>query len=133
MSDRVPLILVVDDESHILHVVSLKLTHAGYEVITAEDGEEALAMALEHGPDLVITDYQMPFMSGLELCVAMREHEATRDTPALMLTARGFSIGADCLEQTNIVGVEDCVALGGNGTDAGDRLEHGRDAQHARK
>ena len=105
MSDRVPLILVVDDESHILHVVSLKLTHAGYEVITAEDGEEALAMALEHGPDLVITDYQMPFMSGLELCVAMREHEATRDTPALMLTARGFSIGADCLEQTNIVGV----------------------------
>ena len=64
-----PLILAVDDETHILHVVSLKLTRAGFDVITAEDGEEALELALEECPDVVITDFQMPIMNGLELCI----------------------------------------------------------------
>lgn len=100
-----PLILVVDDETHILHVVSLKLANAGYDVITAEDGEEALGIAIDRNPDLVITDYQMPFMTGLELCVKLKEHELTRATPALMLTARGFSLAGEYLEQTNIAGV----------------------------
>jgi len=100
-----PLILVVDDETHILHVVSLKLAKSGYEVITAEDGEEGLEVALEHKPDLVITDFQMPFMTGLELCVALKEHETTQATPALMLTARGFSLSNDQIDQTNIAGV----------------------------
>ncbi len=100
-----PLILVIDDEAHILHVVTLKLQHAGYRVITAEDGEEGLAAALEHRPDLILTDYQMPFMTGLELCVKLKEYEQTRATPALMLTARGFSLDQENVDQTNIVGV----------------------------
>ena len=50
------LILVVDDEAHILHVVSLKLRNAGFEVVTANDGEEALDLAMQVHPDLVITD-----------------------------------------------------------------------------
>lgn len=100
-----PLILVVDDEAHILHVVTLKLTKAGYDVVTAEDGEEALELALERRPDLVITDFQMPYMSGLELCIALKAHEATRTTRALMLTARGFSLAHEYLDQTNILGV----------------------------
>jgi CheY-like chemotaxis protein len=100
-----PLILVVDDETHILHVVSLKLANAGYDVITAEDGEEAFAIASEHLPDLVITDFQMPFMTGLELCVQLKEHPPTQATPALMLTARGFSLADEQLSQTNIAGV----------------------------
>ncbi len=62
-----PLILAVDDETHILHVVQLKLVHAGYDVITAEDGEEALEMALSQVPDLVITDFQMPFASACSI------------------------------------------------------------------
>lgn len=99
------LILVVDDESHIVHVVSLKLQNAGYRVLTAEDGEEALALALEQRPDLVITDYQMPFLSGLELCQRLKRDERTCDTPALMLTARGFSLGDDVLAETNIASV----------------------------
>lgn len=102
MNRERPLIMVVDDESHIVHVVSLKLTKAGYDVITAEDGEEGLEMALRHLPDLVITDYQMPFMTGLELCQQLKANELTRTTPALMLTARGFSLAPDLLEQTNI-------------------------------
>jgi len=105
MPGKTPLILVVDDEAHILHVVSLKLRKAGYEVITAEDGEEGLSVAIEQQPDLIITDYQMPFMTGLELCVELKKQPETRDIPALMLTARGFSLASDDLDQTNIAGV----------------------------
>ena len=52
-----------------------------------------------------ITQQWMPFMTGLELCVALKKHEATRSTPALMLTARGFSLASDAIGKTNIVGV----------------------------
>lgn len=85
-------ILVADDEAHILHVVSMKLSRAGYEVVTAMDGEEALELCLAELPDLVITDYQMPYMTGLELCQKLRENDKTKDIPILMLTARGFDI-----------------------------------------
>lgn len=105
MDTQQPLILLVDDESHILHVVDLKLANAGYRVLTAEDGEEGLAAAIEHRPNLIITDYQMPFMTGLELCVALKRHEATASIPALMLTARGSGLDDDDLEQTNIAAV----------------------------
>lgn len=85
-------ILVADDETHILHVLSMKLMNAGYEVLTALDGEEALELCLAEGPDLVITDLQMPCMTGLELCNRLRGNDQTRDTPVVMLTARGFNI-----------------------------------------
>jgi len=85
-------ILVADDETHILHVVSMKLLNAGYEVITAMDGEEARDLCLAELPDLLITDYQMPYMTGLELCKQLHADEQTRAIPALMLTARGFDI-----------------------------------------
>jgi len=85
-------ILVADDEAHILHIVSMKLRNAGFEVITALDGEEALELCKAEKPDLLIIDYQMPFMSGLELCKELRAHEETKAIPAVMLTARGFDI-----------------------------------------
>ena len=105
MENDVKKILVVDDESHILNVVSLKLRNAGYEVLTAQDGDEAFELAVQSNPDLVITDFQMPLVSGLELCRNLKEHPITTETPALMLTARGFTIGAEDMERTNIVGV----------------------------
>lgn len=105
MNREKPLILVADDETHILHVVSLKLSNAGYDIVTAEDGEEALELALSRHPDLIITDYQMPMLTGLELCMKLKEHAATRTTPALILTARGISLTEEQMEQTNIVGV----------------------------
>lgn len=101
MSDR-PRVLVVDDEAHIVHVVTLKLQNAGFEVITASDGEEGLAVATDQLPDLIVTDYQMPFVSGLEMCTRLRQQEQTSHIPALMLTARGFSIPPQDLAQTNI-------------------------------
>ena len=99
------LILVVDDEAHILHVVSLKLRNAGFEVVTAADGEEAFDLAMQVHPDLVITDFQMPFMSGLELCERLKACAQTAEVPAIMLTARGFSLNETDLSRTNIAGV----------------------------
>ena len=96
-------ILVADDEASILRVVSLKLRNAGFEVITAQDGEEAWELACQKTPDLLITDLQMPFLTGLELCRRMREHPATSAVPALMLTARGVNLRPDELLKTNIV------------------------------
>ena len=95
-------ILVVDDEAHIVQVLSLKLRNAGYDVITAADGEEALEMALKEPPDLVITDFQMPFMTGLELCQAMARESATAGIPVIMLTARGYALDTDDLAIGNI-------------------------------
>ena len=95
-------ILVADDETHILNVVSVKLRNAGYRVITAEDGQEALDRALAELPDLIITDYQMPYLSGVELCSRLRAEPATRDVPVILLTARGFGISQDDLEVENI-------------------------------
>ncbi len=96
-------ILVVDDEAHILNVVSLKLRNAGYQVVTAQDGDEAFELALQCRPALVITDYQMPIMTGLELCAKLAEHPSTSHVPALMLTARGFALSEDDLSKANIV------------------------------
>src|SRR6202050_2588929 len=85
-------ILVCDDESHILNVVSLKLRNAGFRVLTAEDGQEALEVAQQELPDLIITDYHMPRLSGLELCRRLKMAPATSRIPAIMLTARGYHL-----------------------------------------
>jgi len=98
-------ILVADDEAHILHVVSMKLRNAGFEVITAVDGEEAMELCTAEKPDLLITDFQMPLMTGLELCTALRGQEGTRDIPAIMLTARGFDIEPEEMEAAGISAV----------------------------
>jgi two-component system alkaline phosphatase synthesis response regulator PhoP len=90
MSDKT--ILVADDESHILNVVSLKLRNAGFHVLTASDGQEALDLAIQERPHLLITDYHMPNLSGLELCRRMRQNELTNSIPAIMLTARGYHL-----------------------------------------
>lgn len=100
-------ILVADDEAHILHVVSMKLRNAGYDVVTAVDGEEALELCKSECPDLLITDYQMPYMDGLQLCLSLREAEATRGIPAMMLTARGFDIPPADMESA---GIRACLA-----------------------
>ena len=96
-------ILVADDETHILHVVSLKLRNAGFIVITARDGQEALEMAQQEKPDLIITDYHMPQLSGLELCQRLKQDPATSGIPAIMLTARGYQLDPADTEQSGIL------------------------------
>jgi DNA-binding response OmpR family regulator len=95
-------ILVADDETHILHVVSLKLRNAGFNVLTARDGQEALDLALQHKVDLLITDYHMPLLSGLELCQRLKQNAATMGIPAIMLTARGYHLEPHDTEQSGI-------------------------------
>ena len=96
-------ILVADDESHILHVVSLKLRNAGYEVICAHDGQEAFELAVGQLPDLLITDYHMPHLSGLELCHRLKHEPTTSHIPAIMLTARGYHLEPHDTEQSGIL------------------------------
>ena len=96
-------ILVADDESHILHVVSLKLRNAGFKVLTARDGQEALEVAQQQHPDLLITDYHMPQLSGLELCQRLKQDAATSNIPAIMLTARGYHLEPQDTQQSGIL------------------------------
>ena len=103
MDEMEKTILVADDESHILHVVSLKLRNAGFKVITAQDGAEALELAQQQKPDLLITDYHMPQLSGLELCQRLKQDPATAHIPAIMLTARGYHLEPHDTEQSGIL------------------------------
>lgn len=80
-------ILVADDESHIVNVVALKLRSAGFDVETASDGGEALERALELRPTLLVTDYNMPVMTGLEVCEKWSA-ERPGECRALLLTAK---------------------------------------------
>src|SRR3954465_3491770 len=96
-------ILVADDETHILHVVSLKLRNAGYTVLTARDGQEALDIAQLEKPDLLITDYHMPGLSGLELCRMLKHDPRTAYLPSIMLTARGYHLEPHDTEQSGVL------------------------------
>jgi DNA-binding response OmpR family regulator len=100
-------ILVVDDETHILQVLSLKLRNSGYEVSTAVDGEDALRKAIENPPDLIITDIQMPYMNGIELCNALLENATTKQIPVVVITARGHTLA---VSDTGIENVRDVIS-----------------------
>jgi DNA-binding response OmpR family regulator len=101
-SDR-PLILVVDDDADVLALVAFSLERAGYDVDTAADGEEALALAREHHPDLVVLDVMMPRLDGYGVARALRAGAETNRIPLVFLTARsrpsdrsrGVDAGAD--------------------------------------
>ena len=103
MAAVVKTILVAYDETHILHVVSLKLRNAGYTVLTARDGQEALDIAQQERPDLIITDYHMPQLSGLELCQRLKQDPKTSHIPAIMLTARGYHLEPKDTQQSGIL------------------------------
>jgi DNA-binding response OmpR family regulator len=97
-----PLVLLADDEAHITCVVAEQLRRAGFSVATARDGEEALEMALRLKPTLVITDLQMPRMSGLDLALRLAASPSGSMTPVLMLTARGYILDQATIAKTNI-------------------------------
>ncbi len=94
--------LVVDDEIHIVQVMAIKLKNNGYNVWTAEDGRTALDIALKEQPNVVITDYQMPGMTGLELVENLRKHKQTEHTPVIILTARGFDMDQQQMDKLKI-------------------------------
>ncbi len=97
-------ILAVDDERHIVRLVQVNLERAGYQVVTAFDGKDALEKVASEQPDLVVLDVMMPYMDGFEVLQNLRKNQSTRDLPVIMLTAkaqdadvfRGWSSGVDC-------------------------------------
>jgi DNA-binding response OmpR family regulator len=103
MSEDVIKVVIADDDEDILELVAFRLERAGYEVITAADGREALDRVREHLPQLVVLDVMMPGLSGYEVTREIRADDATRDIPVILLTARvqeadvnrGFEAGAD--------------------------------------
>lgn len=87
--DMKPLILIVEDEAALATMLRYNLEKEGYRVCEAGDGEEALTLVSERKPDLVVLDWMLPSLSGIEVCRQLRRKPATRELPIIMLTARG--------------------------------------------
>ncbi len=98
-----PVVLVVEDEAAQREVLAYNLAAQGYEVLTADEGERALEIIAETSPDLVLLDWMLPNVSGIEICRRLKSRAETRETPVIMLSARGeeadrvrgLDIGAD--------------------------------------
>jgi DNA-binding response OmpR family regulator len=96
-------VLIVDDEADVVDLVRYKLHGAGYATLTAGDGLEALRLARERRPDLIVLDLMLPEMNGEEVCRQLKQHPDTASIPVLMLTAKvqpeeriaGLETGAD--------------------------------------
>ncbi|MBO7394053.1 MAG: response regulator, partial [Abditibacteriota bacterium] len=97
-------ILVCDDEKNIRRLVQVNLERAGYKVVTASDGKEALQQVVKERPELIVLDIMMPYMDGFEVLQNLRRNASTREIPVIMLTAksqdsdifRGWQSGVDC-------------------------------------
>ena len=100
-------VLVVDDEIHIVHVVAIKLRNNGFEVVTALNGAEGYELACSEKPDIIVTDFQMPLMTGLQLTEKIRTNEQTKDIPVILLTARNFAIED---KQRQDLQISDCLS-----------------------
>lgn len=98
-----PLVLIVEDEPAQMELVAYNLESENYRILRAEDGEEGLELAKEHVPDLIVLDWMLPNISGIEVCRQLKKKKATRKIPIILLTARGeevdrirgFEMGAD--------------------------------------
>ena len=84
-----PHVLVVEDEDALATLLQYNLDKEGYDVAVAQDGEEALLMVDERMPDLVVLDWMLPKVSGIEVCRRLRSKAETRNIPIILLTARG--------------------------------------------
>jgi two-component system phosphate regulon response regulator PhoB len=84
-----PMVLVVEDEASLVAMLRYNLEKQGFRVEEAVDGQEAIARISESPPDIVLLDWMLPVMSGIEVCRQIRRRPATRDLPVIMVTARG--------------------------------------------
>lgn len=114
-------ILIVDDEPDCLSTIKYRLSHSGYEVITAINGEEGLQKAQQESPDLILLDTNMPVMNGREMLKCLRKHPALKDTPVIMVTA--------CCEMKDIAivssyGISDYIAKPFDFTDLMEKIQN---------
>lgn len=97
-----PVVVIADDEPHIRLVVGEKFRTEGFTVFEARDGEEAFELVKQHIPDVIVTDLQMPYVNGVELCTRVAADAELAHIPALLLTARGHIVSPDQLSQSVI-------------------------------
>lgn len=84
-----PNILIVEDEAALVELLTYNLEKAGFRTTVARDGEEAMVAVAEDTPDLVLLDWMLPYISGIEICRRLRRNPDTSDLPVILLTARG--------------------------------------------
>jgi len=89
VADPKPHVLIVEDEAALVTMLRYNLESEGYRVSEAVDGEEAILLVIEEPPDLILLDWMLPSLSGIEVCRRIRRNESARDVPIIMLTARG--------------------------------------------
>ncbi len=89
MSNLQPHVLIVEDEPALVELLSYNLEKAGFQINVARDGDEALLAVQERKPDIVLLDWMLPYVSGIEICRRIRRNPDTRDLPIILLTARG--------------------------------------------
>jgi DNA-binding response OmpR family regulator len=82
-------ILIAEDERDIRDLITFTLRFSGYEVVAASNGEEAVTLAVQEVPDLILLDVRMPRMTGYEACAKIKENEKTKDIPVMFLSAKG--------------------------------------------
>lgn len=87
--DTAPLILIIEDEPAQMELVSYNLRKEGFQIAGAGNGEEGLLLAEEMMPDLIVLDWMLPLVSGIEVCRRLKKQKTTRKIPIIMLTARG--------------------------------------------
>lgn len=92
MNRGVNKILVVDDEADILNLLDYNLRKAGFDVLLAKDGPEAIGCARDRRPDLIVLDIMLPDMEGTEVLKRLKSHDSTRGIPVIMLTAKGEEV-----------------------------------------
>ena len=110
-------ILLVEDDKSLREIYGVRLLAEGYDIVSAGDGEEALAMAIKERPNLIISDVMMPKISGFDMLDILRSTTETRGIKVIMMTAlssedqrkRGESLGADRYLVKSQVGIEDVV------------------------
>ena len=110
-------IMVVEDDAALREIYSIRITAEGYEVVTANDGEEALAVAVREKPDLILSDVMMPKISGFDMLDILRNTPETKDIHVIMMTAlsaddqrsRGERLGCDRYLVKSQVGIEDVI------------------------
>ena len=110
-------IMLVEDDKSLREIYSIRLVAEGYEVVSAGDGEEALAMAVQQRPDLILSDVMMPKISGFDMLDILRSTPETKDIKVIMITAlssedqrqRGENLGADKYLVKSQVGIEDVI------------------------
>ena len=89
LSSLKPSVLIVEDEAALVELLSYNLEKNGFTTSIARDGEEAILAIAENKPDLVLLDWMLPYVSGIEICRRLRRDPETRELPVILLTARG--------------------------------------------